>query len=279
MNMPPLVKSVAAFANKNAPAIFTALGVGGVITTVVLAIKATPKAVKLIEAEKAKIDIEYEEEDGEIKHYPPEAIKLPKKTYFKILWKPYLPVAISGAVTIGFIIGANVISGKRLAALAGLYATSEKLLTTYQDQVIKQLGENTERRLREGIAKDNVENDPPKEGSIILTGEGSYLFKDLRSGQYFRSNIEIIRAKINDIREILNAGDTLSLNEVYNILDPHIESVQDGDMIGWEAYSKFDVTFDTTIAHVNMLNGTIIDQPCMTIMFNQNPRDRFDLYS
>lgn len=270
MKMPPIIANAAAFANKNAPAIFTAIGVGGVITTVFLAIKATPKAVKLIEEEKAKlIDEDNEEQE----------VKLSKKTYFKLLWRPYLPVAISGAATIGFIIGANVISGKRMAALAGLYATSEKLLSTYQDQVVKQFGENAERRLREGIAKDDVEKDPPKENAIILTGEGSYLFKDLRSGRYFRSNIETVRQKINDIREILNAGDALSLNEVYDMLDPHLESVQDGDMIGWEAYSKFDVTFDTTIAHVDQLNGTVVDQPCMTIMFNQNPRDRFDLYS
>ena len=45
-------KMVKQFAKKRSPEILTGIGIAGMITTTVLAVKATPKAIQLIEEEK-----------------------------------------------------------------------------------------------------------------------------------------------------------------------------------------------------------------------------------
>ena len=49
MNISTIIKSTKSFLGKHSPEIFTGLGIAGMITTAVLAVKATPKAVELIE--------------------------------------------------------------------------------------------------------------------------------------------------------------------------------------------------------------------------------------
>ena len=50
--VPVGIKKILVKAEKNSPAILTGLGIAGGITTTVLAVKATPKALKLIEESK-----------------------------------------------------------------------------------------------------------------------------------------------------------------------------------------------------------------------------------
>ena len=50
-----LFKDVQSAVSKHSPEILTGLGIAGMITTTVLAVRATPKALKLIDAKKQKI--------------------------------------------------------------------------------------------------------------------------------------------------------------------------------------------------------------------------------
>ena len=65
---------------KYSPTILTGVSIIGVITTTILGIKATPKALKLIN--------EAKNEKGD---------KLTNKEIVKVAWKPYIPTAISCA--------------------------------------------------------------------------------------------------------------------------------------------------------------------------------------
>ena len=54
-----LIKSAQTTLSKHSPEILTGIGIAGMVTTVVLAVKATPKALQLIE-EKKRLKKEYE---------------------------------------------------------------------------------------------------------------------------------------------------------------------------------------------------------------------------
>lgn len=71
------------FWHRNASTILTCLGDVGVVATAVLAVKATPKAMRLIN--------EAEEEKGKT---------LTRMETVKATWKPYIPAVVTGAVLI-----------------------------------------------------------------------------------------------------------------------------------------------------------------------------------
>ena len=56
LNVSKLCKDAKVMVSKRSPEILTGLGIAGMITTTVLAVKATPKAMKLLE--EAKKDIQ-----------------------------------------------------------------------------------------------------------------------------------------------------------------------------------------------------------------------------
>lgn len=110
---------------KHSPEILTGFGIIGLGTTVVLAVKATPKALEMIEDKK--------EEEG--------VSKLTLVDTVKVAWKPYIPAAISFVATTACFIGANSVHVKRNAALAAAYKLSETALLEYKDQVVETIGE------------------------------------------------------------------------------------------------------------------------------------------
>ena len=75
---------------RRSPEILTGIGIAGLVTTTIFAVKATPKALDLI----AKAEEEKQEE-------------LTKLEAVKVAWKPYIPAAISGATSIACLIGAT----------------------------------------------------------------------------------------------------------------------------------------------------------------------------
>ena len=77
---------------EHSPEILTGIGIAGMITTTVLAVKATPKALRLIEAEKH--DMHKDE--------------LTAIETVKVAWKPYIPAAVTGVTAMGCLIGAMI---------------------------------------------------------------------------------------------------------------------------------------------------------------------------
>lgn len=100
-NLEKIFRPIAKQVSKYGPEIAVGVGIAGMITTTVLAVKATPKALKLIdEAKKEKAEEE-------------EAVELKPTEIVKVAWKPYIPAMISGALSIGCIVGASTVHVKR----------------------------------------------------------------------------------------------------------------------------------------------------------------------
>jgi hypothetical protein len=238
--------------NKNSPTILTAMGVAGMITTVVLAIKATPKAILIVEREK---EFRYDE-------YGETAINLEPLDIFELTWKLYLPTAGMGLFTIACMIGSNSIHLRRNAALASLFSVAESTLKEYQAKVVETIGDKKEEKIRGEIAQDKLDKNPVDEKSVILTGKGNYLCYDAFSGRYFRSDVERLRKEENLFNQKLIREGWLNINEFYYEIG--LESIELGDEMGWIAErALLELKFSTKLAKGN--------EPCLVMDYTVRP--------
>lgn len=201
------------FLNRNAPTILTVIGAGGVIATSVMAVKATPKALKLLENAR--------EEKGE---------ELTTWETVKTAAPLYIPAAITGASTIACIFGANVLNKRNQASLVSAYALLDSTYKKYRAKATELYGEEGDKKIIEEIAKDDlVEED-------IHPSSQLQLFYDTTSMRYFESTIEDVQKAEFDLNARLLATGYASLNHLYSLLD--IPRVDYGDRVGWTTYTR-----------------------------------------
>lgn len=247
--------------SKHSPAILTGLGIAGMITTTVLAVKATPKAIDDISAEKRRIANEElkENKDYEEAH----RLELTPVETVKVAWKNYIPAAVTGTISIACIIGASSVNYKRNAALATAYSLAETSLKDYQSKVVETIGEKKEQTIKDSIAKEKVEKAPVQNKEVILTGKGETLCFDVLSGRYFKSDIEKIRHIINNANMRMREENYITLNEFYYELG--LESIKIGDDLGWSIYQNgyIDPSFSSQLA----TDGT----PCLVLDYLVGP--------
>lgn len=241
-----VAKGVGRALKKRSPELLTGIGIGGMLTTTFLAVKATPKALLLIEQEKDKL--------GEEKLTPVETVKA--------AWLCYIPAAVTGLVSVICLIGASTTNSRRNAALATAYTLSESALKEYREKVVETIGEKKEKAIRDEIAKDKVAKAPLSEQRVIFTGKGDTLCYDTLSGQYFKSDIEKIRRAINELNRNLVLNGYVSLNDLYYLLG--LRSTKLGDDLGWNVNkSLVEPSFYSILAEG--------EEPCLVIDYQVAP--------
>ncbi|MBR5862199.1 MAG: hypothetical protein IKZ08_02620 [Bacteroidales bacterium] len=252
LSLADIAKSIRATLSKHSPEILTGIGIAGMITTTVLAVGATPKAMALID--------EYKQEEDLDELTPLETVKT--------CWKCYIPAVATGVVSTVCLIGASSVHTRRNAALATAYNLSQAALTEYKDAVVDTIGEKKERAVRERAATRAVSSNPVNEEDVIITGRGNTLCYDRVFGRYFRSSREVIERGMNAVNRQIVSGDMFaSLNDFYDELElPHIDI---GDVLGWNLDDgEITVDFDYDGSH----NG----EPTLVIHYNVVPK--YDFY-
>lgn len=252
-NMSKIIKNTKTWTNKHSPSILTGFGVAGMVTTTVLAVKATPKASYLLEQSK--------NEKGE---------DLTVIETIKVAWKPYIPAAISGTVSIACIIGANSVHSKRNTALAAAYKISETAFSEYREKVVETIGEKKEKTVRDKVAKKKVEEKPVSKNQVIITNTGNTLCFDSISGRYFRSDIDKLRKAENDLnRRMIQREDYISLTQFYEEIG--LPSTSISDELGWNVDNGLiELYFSSQLAE----DGT----PCVVIQYDTMPAYGFSSY-
>lgn len=232
---------------KRAPEILTGVGIAGMITTTVLAVKATPKALMLIEEKKLDTDVE----------------KLSVVETVKTVWPCYIPPMVTGVVSVGCLIGASSVNMRRNAALATAYALSETTLKDYKDKITETLGEKKTEEIRDAIAKDKLEKNPVDLNEVIRNDNGMTLCYEPLSGRYFRSDIESIRRAVNELNNTLLNENYAALNDFYCSIG--LGETKLGDQLGWQRYATglVDIHLGTHLA----ANG----EPCIVVDFVDAP--------
>lgn len=213
--MNKLVNQSKRFLNRNSSTILTCLGGAGVVVTSVLAVKATPKALKLLETAK--------EEKGE------------ELTSFEVIRTAgpiYIPAIITGVSTIACIFGANVLNKRSQAALMSAYALLDNSYKNYKKKVVELYGEEADREVKSSIAKDKYEE------TDVKVDDTKKLFFDFYSSRYFESTDEIVRKAEYDLNRELSIMSYASLNDFYDLLK--IEKIDGGDDLGWSAAKNFE---------------------------------------
>lgn len=229
---------------RHSPEILTGIGVAGMITTTVLAVNATPKALKIIEEE--RVNREIDRENGVDEQFAP--VEITKMDTVKLCWKCYIPAAVTGTVSIACLIGANSVNARRNAALATAYKLSETAFSDYREKVIETIGEKKEKNVREKVAEKQLAENPVSKNEVVVTGFGDSLCYDPMSGRYFYSSIEKIRNAENKLNKsmIHDICGYASLNDLYDELG--LSHIDVGDTIGWNTDNLMDIDISSKIA-------------------------------
>jgi hypothetical protein len=234
------MKGLGRFVERNSTHILTGIAVTGTLSTAIFAVKATPKAVQVIEEFECKTTVDK----------------------VKVAWKFYVPTALSFIVTTTAIIGMNVINERKKAALVGLYSITQSTLQEYQQKVIETIGEKKEQSIRDSIDEDRVLRNPPTD--VIITGSGDVLCLDSLSGRYFQSDIEKIKRTINETNRILMNDMFISLNDFY--YDLGLEPTKLGDDLGFNIEDGLiEVHFSSQL--------TKEGKPCLVLSYEVRPRN------
>jgi hypothetical protein len=253
-------KLLGRYLKHNTPSILTGLGVAGVISTVVLAVKATPKAYDHIRYIEAEASIENGTE-----------MEMLWTEKVKETWKFYVPTAIMGATTIGCIIGANSINLRRQAVLASAYSLAEVTMKEYQAKVVETIGEKKEREIHDKIMEDRIKDNPRVDSQVIVVSGGETDFYDSYSGRYFKHEIEKIRKAVNEFnRNMIHDGWT-SINELYSLWG--LPAIKGGENVGWDADKLVEIT-------LSAIMDPKTERPCLAIDYLNGPKeDTFRRYS
>lgn len=251
INLSNLAKGVRTAMKKHSPEILTGIGIAGMITTTVMAVRATPKALVLIEER-------YRDEPDERPRW---------KTYIKGAWTCYIPSAVVGTLSIFCLIGASSVNVRRNAALATAYTLSESALKEYQEKVIETIGEKKEQSVRDSIAKDRIERDPVTSKEVIITERGNTLCYDVISGRYFKSDIDKLKKAENELNRRMRDEMYISLNDFYYEIGLNYTSI--GDDLGWNIdHGYIELEFSSQLAD----DGT----PCLVIDYEVAPRYEYN---
>lgn len=205
---------------RSSPTILTALGIVGVVGTTVMAVRATPKALKLIKAKKDELETD----------------KLTPMELVQTTWRCYIPSALIGVGTITCIVGIGVMDKRNQAALTSAYTMLNESYKQYRQAAKKVYGEDADNKIHTEMAKDakvassdwgyqvyNMDMDPASE---------QLLFYDLTSKKYFTTTMAaVLNAQYHVNRNLSLRGDC-SLNEYLSFLG--VDGVDKGDEVGWD---------------------------------------------
>lgn len=234
---------------KHSPEILTGIGIAGMIGTTILAVKATPKAIKLCD---------------QVKKEKEEPTKL---DYVKAAWKCYIPTAVTGATSVACLIGASSVNARRNAAIATAYKLSETAFTEYKEKVVETLGEKKDQVIKDKIAKEKMEKDPVSTKEVIITNKGNTLCYDGLFGRYFKSDMETIKRAENALNRAIVAYEYASLNDFYRELG--LGPIDIGNDLGWKIDDgQIEIDFSSQLAE----DGT----PCLVMLYNVAPKYDFN---
>lgn len=246
MNIKNMAKFVWAGAKKHSPEILIGMGIAGAASSVIFAVKATPKAMILLEEKRQELGVE----------------KLEAKEIIKTAAPVYIPTAISFGVSVACIVGASSVNSRRNAALTAAYTLSESTLRTYRDKVLETVGEDKEREIRQKAAIEQQQSTPEPQTLVVSSAAGQLKCFDSLSGRYFVSTKNEIDKAVNEFNRQLRDDMRISLNDWYDLIG--LDTNKLGDMLGW----------DIERGYVETCYASRLDEdglPCLVVNYVEPP--------
>lgn len=279
--------------NKKSPEILVGVGVVGVVTSCVLACKATTKIDSVMdEYRRVEENIEkvlsgetpievYTKADAE------NDLRIMRVKTAVNLAKLYAPSIILGGVSLGCIIKSHGILKNRYNAISAAYMTIDGSYKAYRNRVVERFGADVDKELKYGMKVEEITDTTVDENGNEVTTTAEYkTMYDLGYSEYARFfdesciawqkdpsyNLTFLRAQQAYANDLLKARGVLFLNEVYDMLD--IPRSKAGQVVGWkydpvngkgDNYVDFGI-YDLTRERVRaFING---DEPNILLDFN-----------
>lgn len=240
---------------KHSPEILIVGGVIGVVSSAIMACKATTKLSEVMEQHKTDVK--------QIRHVAehPEAIPAGKTytekdarkdialTYTKTglkLAKLYAPSVILGTLSLTCMVTSNNILRKRNAAIAAAYTAVDTGFKNYRHNVVERFGKEVDKELKYNIKAKEIEetvvDEKGKEKTVKKTvnvtsvdGESEYArFFDNGCSNWEKDpehNLWFLKQQQNWANDKLKAQGYLFLNDVYDMLG--IPRSKAGQIVGW----------------------------------------------
>lgn len=238
---------------KHSPEIMVVAGVVGVVTSTVMACKATTKVNDILEETKKQVDDVHnvlESENVPAEEYTNEDAKknlaiIYTQTGVKLI-KLYGPAVLVGALSITGILASHRILKKRNVALTAAYATIDRSFKEYRGRVVERFGKELDRELRYNIKaqeieevtvdKDGKETVEKKTINVVdpnMYSDYARIFDNGSTGwtkdpEY---NLMFLKSQQNYANDKLKAQGYLFLNDVYDMLG--IPRTKAGQIVGW----------------------------------------------
>lgn len=240
---------------KHSPEILMIGGAIGVVSSAIMACRATTKLSKVMNEHKSTVEqihhvANHPEVIGENATYTQDDAKkdlriVHAQTGLKVV-KLYVPSVILGALSLTCMITSNNILRKRNAAIAAAYAAVDTGFKNYRHNVVERFGNEVDKELKYNIkAKEIEEVKVDKDGkekkekrTVNVTGIDGYSdyarFYDDGCDNWQKDaehNLWYLRQQENYANEKLKANGYLFLNEVYDMLG--IPRTKAGQIVGW----------------------------------------------
>lgn len=244
-NIAKSIKGIQRALRKHSPEILTGIGIAGMIATTITAVRATPKALRLIDEKEIK-----------------DSKRLNTQEIVQTTWKCYVPAAVTGALSVACLIGASSVNAKRNAALATAYTISETALKEYREKATEIVGPKKEQAIRDAVAKEQLVKNPIGKNEVICTGKGEVLCYDPLSGRYFKSSADQLKKAENNLNRQMRDEMHITLNEFYYEIG--LSDIDVGGNLGWEIDKGYiDLDFSSQLDE----NGT----PCLVVGHHRPP--------
>ena len=238
---------------KHSPEILIVAGIAGVVTSAVMACKATTKVNEVLAETKENInkvhDVMADQGISEKEYSKEDSARDLAIIYGKAgvkLAKLYGPAIALGGLSLTAIVCSNNILRKRNVALAAAYTAIDTSYKQYRSRVIEKVGENVDREMKYDIKAVQIEektvDENGKKKTVKKTVEvvNPYDYSDYarffdvgnpnweKDSEY---NLMFLKRQQAYANDKLKANGYLFLNEVYDMLG--IPKSKAGQVVGW----------------------------------------------
>lgn len=253
INVKTAAKKAMLNVKKHSPEILIVAGIAGVVTSAVMACKATMKVNEVLAETKENInkvhDVMADQGISEKEYSKEDSARDLAIIYGKAgvkLAKLYGPAIALGGLSLTAIVCSNNILRKRNVALAAAYTAIDTSYKQYRSRVIEKFGENVDREMKYGIKAVQIEektvDENGKKKTVKKTVEvvNPYDYSDYarffdvgnpnweKDSEY---NLMFLKRQQAYANDKLKANGYLFLNEVYDMLG--IPKSKAGQVVGW----------------------------------------------
>lgn len=269
-------------AQKHSPEILLAAGVVGVVTSGVMASRATLKLAPIVdtmsdEMEQIEFDLaekeitESEKDKAIVKAYGRGAVQIIKL---------YGPSVTLGVASIACILGGHHIMRQRNAALVVAYKALETSFQTYRKRVEAEFGVEKEREIYRGQRTELVKGEDGKKKAVVVREAGDHspygrFFDEVNAPYHYQrnnpaANLQFVTSIQRYYNQKLKSVGYVFLNEIYHALG--MEETPAGQLVGWiynsengDGYIDFGIDDPKNLDAQRFIKG---DEPAVFLDFN-----------